>query len=260
MNIGGATMKGNSFIGIGENQGMRLTALEPKGYEANQDILDAEGTAGEFNIQTLTKVGKTDKIFYWVRTYDVDEEKWNNDGHWTYNGATVVAGSVNDQLFKAGSGLWTIAPDWAEDDGADYTFTDAGEVSTNDVKWVFNIGGATACANPYPVGIRLSSLIPVGYENNQDLIDAEGTAGEFNIQTLTKVGKTNKIYYWVRSYDVDEEKWNDDGHWTADGAAVVPGSANDPVFGIGQGLWIIAPDYAEDDGAEYSMTAKYPAN
>ena len=42
MNIGGATMKGNSFIGMGETQGMRLTALEPKGYENNQDLIDAE--------------------------------------------------------------------------------------------------------------------------------------------------------------------------------------------------------------------------
>ena len=260
MNIGGATMNGNSFLGIGETQGMRLTALEPKGYENNQDLIDGEGTSGEFNIQTLTKLGKRDKIYMWVRSYDVDEGEWNNDGHWMYNGASVVPGSANDPVFKAGSGLWTIAPDWSEDDGAVYSFTDAGEVSTNDVKWVFNIGGATACANPYPVGIRLSSLIPVGYENNQDLIDGEGTSGEFNIQTLTKLGKRDKIYMWVRTYDADEGEWNDDGHWMVNGAVVVPGGANDPVFGIGQGLWIIAPDYAEDDGAEYSMTVKFPAN
>ena len=260
MNIGGATMKGNSFIGVGETQGLRLTALEPKGYENNQDLIDGEGTSGEFNIQMLTKLGKTSKMYTWVRSYDVDNGEWNDDGHWEVSGAVVVPGSENDALFKAGSGLWTIAPDWADDDGAEYTFTDAGEVSTNDVKWVFNIGGATACANPYPVGIRLSSLIPVGYENNQDLIDGEGTSGEFNIQILTKLGKTSKMYTWVRTYDVDNGEWNDDGHWEVSGTVVVPGSANDPVFDIGQGLWIIAPDYADDDGAEYSMTAKYPAN
>ena len=253
-------MNGNSFIGIGETQGLRLTALEPKGYEANQDIIDAEGTMGEFNIQTLTKLGRTDKLYSWVRSYDVDNEVWNNDGHWTVGGVTIVPGDENDALFKAGSGLWTIAPDYADDDGAVYSFTDAGEVSTNDVKWVFNIGGATACANPFPVGIRLSSLIPTGYENNQDIIDAEGTMGEFNIQTLTKLGRTDKLYSLVRSYVVDNEVWNDDGHWTLNGVTIVPGSENDPVFGVGQGLWIIAPDYADDDGAEYSMTAKYPAN
>ncbi len=185
MNIGGFTMNGNSFIGMGETQGMRLTALEPKGYEANQDLIDGEGTSGEFNIQTLTKVGKTSKAYIWVRS--------------------------NDPVFKAGQGLWTAAPDWAEDDGATYSFTDAGQVSTNDVKWVFNIGGFTPCANPFPVGIRLSSLIPAGYENNQDLIDGEGTSGEFNIQTLTKVGKTSKAYIWVRSYDVDNEDWHRPG-------------------------------------------------
>ena len=260
MNIGGFTMNGNSFIGMGETQGMRLTSLEPKGYENNQDLIDGEGTAGEFNIQTLTKLGKRDKMYTWIRSYDADEEKWNDDGHWAVDGAVVTKGGANDALFKAGQGLWTAAPDWAEDDDAVYSFTDAGEVSTNDVKWVFNIGGFTPCANPFPVGIRLSSLIPAGYENNQDLIDGEGTAGEFNIQTLTKLGRRDKMYTWIRSYDADEEKWNDDGHWAVDGAVVVPGGANDPVFGIGQGLWIAAPDYAEDDGAEYSMTAKYPAN
>ena len=260
MNIGGFTMNGNSFIGIGETQGLRLTTLSPKGYEANQDLIDGEGTTGEFNIQTLTKLGKTIKTYNWVRSYDAENEEWNDDGHWMVDGATVVPGGANDPVFKAGSGLWTAAPDWAEDDGAVYSLTDAGEVSTNDVKWVFNIGGFTPCANPFPVGIRLSSLIPVGYENNQDLIDGEGTTGEFNIQTLTKVGKTIKTYNWVRSYDAENEEWNDDGHWMVDGATVVPGGANDPVFGIGQGLWIAAPDYAEDDGAEYSMTVKYPAN
>ena len=258
MNVGGATMTGNSFVGISENTGLRLTALEPKGYEANQDLIDGEGTAGEFNIQTLTKIGRTDKMYSWVRTYDVDGGKWNDDGHWIIGTTTITPGDENDVLFKAGSGLWTIAPDWADDDDAVYSFTDAGQVSTNDVKWVFNIGGATACANPFPVGIRLSSLIPTGYEANQDLIDGEGTAGEFNIQLLTKIGRTDKMYSWVRTYDTDGEKWNDDGHWIIGTETIVPGSANDPVFEPGQGLWIIAPDYADDEDSEYAMTAHYP--
>ena len=194
MNIGGFTMNGASFIGINETQGIRLTAMTPNGYENNQDLIDGEGTSGEFNIQTLTKVGKTSKTYIWVRSYDADNEKWNNDGHWQIGSTTVVPGDENDVLFKAGQGLWTAAPDWAEDDNAAYTFTDSGKVSTNDVKFVFNIGGFTPCANPFPVGVRLSSLIPVGYENNQDLIDGEGTSGEFNIQLLTKVGKTSKTY------------------------------------------------------------------
>ena len=123
MNIGGATMNGNSFIGIGETQGLRLTALEPKGYEANQDIIDAEGTMGEFNIQTLTKLGRTDKLYSWVRSYDVDNEVWNDDGHWTLNGVTIVPGSENDPVFGVGQGLWIIAPDYADDDGAEYSMT-----------------------------------------------------------------------------------------------------------------------------------------
>ena len=260
MNIGGFTMNGNSFIGIKETQGLRLTALEPKGYEANQDLIDGEGTSGEFNIQTLTKLGATDKAYIWVRTYDVDNGEWNDDGHWQIGTTTITPGSENDVLFKAGQGLWTAAPDWADDDDAVYSFTDAGRVSTNDVKFVFNVGGFTPCANPFPVGIRLSSLIPTGYENNQDLIDGEGTSGEFNIQTLTKLGATDKAYIWVRTYDVDNGEWNDDGHWQKGTEIITPGSANDPVLDVGQGLWIAAPDYADDDGAEYSMTATYPNN
>ena len=123
MNIGGFTMNGNSFIGMGETQGLRLTDLEPKGYEANQDILDAEGTMGEFNIQTLTKLGKTDKTYIWVRTYDVDGGSWNDDGHWMVGGVTVVPGSANDPVFDAGQGLWIAAPDYADDDGAEYSMT-----------------------------------------------------------------------------------------------------------------------------------------
>ena len=176
MNEGGFTMNGASFLSMGK-AGMNLTDLVPSGYEGNQDLKDAEETRGEFNIQTLSKIGKTEKSYSWVRTFDVDNETWNNDGHWTYNGTPVVKGDENDALFKAGTGLWTAAPSYAEDDGATYAVTDSGEVSTNDVKLVLNEGGFTAAANPFPVGIRLSSLIPVGYEANQDLKDAEETRG-----------------------------------------------------------------------------------
>jgi hypothetical protein len=257
MNEGGFTMNGASFLSMGK-AGMNLTDLVPSGYEGNQDLKDAEGTMGEFNIQTLTKLGATKDTYIWVRSFNVDEEVWNDDGHWTYNGTTVVKGDKNDALFKAGAGLWIAAPSYAEDDGAAYAVTDSGEVSTNDVKVTFNVGGFTAASNPYPVGIRLSSLIPVGYEGNQDLKDAEGTMGEFNIQTLTKLGATEATYMWVRSFNVDEEVWNDDGHWTVNGVTVVPNSDNDPVIPAGKGLWIAAPDWAEDDDAEYSITFKFP--
>ena len=259
MNVGGFTMNAASFASVGQN-GLRLTSFVPRGYEANEDIIDAEGTAGEFNIQILTKLGRTDKTYAWVRSYDADAGEWNDDGHWTYNGATVVPGSANDPIFNAGTGLWTAAPDWAGDDDTDYTVTDAGEVKKDSVTWLFNIGGFTPCGNPFPVGVRLSSLIPQGYEANEDIIDAEGTAGEFNIQILTKLGRTEKTYAWVRSYDADAGEWNDDGHWTYNGATVVPGSANDPIIAPGQGLWIAAPDWAGDDNAVYSMTVNYPAN
>ena len=250
-------MNGASFLSMGK-AGMNLTDLVPSGYEGNQDLKDAEETRGEINIQTLTKLGKTEKTYMWVRSFDVDEEKWNDDGHWIVDGVAVSKGDKNDALFTAGKGLWIAAPGYAEDDGAVYSMTDAGEVNTNDVKTVLNEGGFAACANPFPVGVRLSSLIPVGYEGNQDLKDAEETRGEFNIQTLTKLGKTEKTYMWVRSFDVDEEKWNDDGHWIVDGVTVVPNSDNDPIIPAGQGLWIAAPGYAEDDGAEYSITFKFP--
>ena len=259
MNVGGATMNAASFASFGQN-GLRLTSFVPRGYEANEDIIDAEGTMGEFNIQLLSKLGRTERTYMWVRSYDADAGEWNNDGHWTYNGATVVPGSANDPVFNAGTGLWTVSPDWAGDDDTDYTMTDAGEVKTDSVTWLFNIGGATACGNPFPVGVRLSSLIPQGYEANEDIIDAEGTMGEFNIQVLSKLGRTEKTYMWVRSYDSDAGEWNDDGHWTYNGATVVPNSANDPIFAPGQGLWIVAPDWAGDDDAVYSMTVNYPAN
>ena len=130
-NVGGAKMKAAPFLGVGA-AGAYVSSLTPKGYEANQDIIDGEGTTGEFNIQLLTSSGGLAGMFRYVRSYDVDNEEWNDDGHWEVGGTVVVPGSANDPVFKAGSGLWTAAPDWAEDDGAVYSFTDAGEVSTNE--------------------------------------------------------------------------------------------------------------------------------
>jgi len=260
-NVGGAKMKSAPFVACGGEAGTWISSLKPQGYEANQDLIDGEGTSGEFNIQLLTKSGGTAGIYSFVRSYDVDNEEWNNDEHWVNpDGDVVVVGTATDYLFAAGAGMWTLAPDYAEDDGAEYTVTAAGAVSTNDVKFVLNISGAKACGNPFPVGVKLSSLVPVGYLNNQDLIDGEGTSGEFNIQLLTPTGGTAGIYSWVQSYDVDNEEWNDDGHWVnPDGDVVVPGTATDYTISAGEGLWVLAPDYAEDDGAEYSITIKYPS-
>ena len=259
-NVGGAKMKSAPFLAIGGAAGTYVSSLTPKGYEANQDLIDGEGTSGEFNIQLLTKSGGTAGTYSFVRSYDVDNDEWNNDAHWVNpNGQTVVAGTATDYLFPAGSGMWTIAPDYADDDGAEYTVTSSGEVSTNDVKFVLNVGGAKACGNPFPVGVKISSLVPTGYLSNQDLIDGEGTSGEFNIQLLTKTGGTAGTYSWVQSYDVDGDQWNDDGHWVnPNGQVVVAGTASDYTISAGEGLWVLAPDYADDDGAEYSITIKYP--
>ena len=122
MNEGGFTMNGASFLSVGK-AGMNLTDLVPSGYEGNQDLKDAEGTMGEFNIQTLTKLGATEATYMWVRSFNVDEEVWNDDGHWTVNGVTVVPNSDNDPVIPAGKGLWIAAPDWAEDDEAEYSIT-----------------------------------------------------------------------------------------------------------------------------------------
>ena len=259
-NVGGAKMKSAPFIGCDGTAGTWISSLKPQGYEANQDLIDGEGTTGEFNIQLLTKSGGLAGLYTFVRSYDPDAGEWNDDAHWVNpNGDEVVAGTSTDYLFPAGSGMWTIAPDYADDDGADYTVTTAGAVSTNDVKFVLNAGGAKACGNPFPVGVKLSSLVPTGYLNNQDLIDGEGITGEINIQLLTSTGGLAGLYTWVQSYDADAEEWNDDGHWVnPNGDVVVAGTATDYTISAGEGLWILAPDYAEDDGAEYSITIKYP--
>ena len=126
-----------------------------------------------------------------------------------------------------------------------------------------NVGGAKMKAAPFlgvgAAGAYVSSLTPKGYEANQDLIDGEGTTGEFNIQLLTPTGGLAGLYTWVQSYDVDNEQWNDDGHWVnPNGQVIVPGTATDYTISAGEGLWIFAPDHAEDDAAEYSMTIKFP--
>ena len=260
-------MKAAPFLNVGQ-EGARISQLTPKGYLDNQDLKDSGETRGEFNIQLLTKTGRLDKMYIWVRTFDVDDtEEWLDDGHWVDpNGDDVVAGSENDYLFKAGSGLWTAAPELSGDEDpetVEYAFQSSGEVNQDSVKWVLTPGGNVAKGNPFCVPFKMSSLIPAGYEDNQDLKDSGETRGEFNIQLLTQTGRLDKMYIWVRTFDVDDtEEWLDDGHWVdPNGDDIVAGGENDYEIKMGEGLWVAAPELSGDEDpetAEYSITVNCP--
>ena len=249
-------MKSSSFFSIGAN-GTWLSSITPTGYENNADLKDAEETRGEFSIQILTAYGELLSMYKWVQSYDGSE--WVDDGHWLDpSNATIVPGGANDLLLAPGAGIWFSAADVSDDDPeAAYSEISSGSVNTNDVTVTLVPGGCGAFGNPYPVAIKLSSLVPTGYQDNEDLIDAEETRGEFSIQLLTAYGELLSMYKWVQSYDGSE--WVDDGHWLdPSNATVVPGGANDLTINPGDGLWISAPEHAGDDEADYTITFKYP--
>lgn len=253
-------MKSASFLSIGNN-GTWLSSITPTGYENNTDLKDAEETLGEFNIQLLTSTGAMLATYGWAQTYDASEEKWNDDGHWIDPSMEdVVPGGANDLLLAPGAGLWFQASDVSDDDSeATYSEVSSGQVSTNDVTITLVPGGFGAFGNPYPVAVKLSSLVPTGYQDNEDLIDAEETLGEFNIQLLTSTGAMLATYGWAQTYDSGEGEWNDDGHWIDPSMEdVIPGGANDLTINPGDGLWIQAADKAGDDEATYSITFSYP--
>ena len=278
---GGAKMISVPFTNIGEG-GMRISSIIPQGYEENTALWGNKGTDAEFSIQLLAPDGTTAIIpgteeepvlmlYSWTRTCTRKGE-WSDDGHW-YDPyyADIEPGADNDYLFPRGTGLYMYIPENSEDDlEAVYDTTPAGEVNTNDVKAVLNPGYAAGFGNPFPTNIRLSSLIPVGYEDNTALWGNKGTDAEFSIQILAPDGTTAIVpgteeepvlvlYSWAHSCTRKGE-WSDDGHWYDPYYAdIEPGAENDFVIEPGVGLWIYAPEKSEDDlEAEYSITFKYP--
>ena len=279
---GGAKMIAIPFNCIGE-EGMRISQIIPKGYEENTDLWGNKGTDGEFSIQLLAPDGTTAIVpgteeepylmsYGWARSC-TKKGAWDDDGHW-YDPylEDVVPGSANDYIFPRGIGLFMYIPENSEDDEeAVYDTTPSGEVNTEDVKVVLAAeGGAVGAGNPFPVGVKISSLIPVGYEDNTDLWANKGTDGEFSIQILAPDGTTAIVpgtednpyllsYGWAHSC-TKKGVWEEDGHWYDPYLEdIEPGAANDFVVEPGVGLWIYAPEKSEDDSeAEYSMTFKCP--
>ena len=249
---GGMTLQTPVFTATGNGTGIYLSTLKPTGYEANEDFLeDDNGTDGEFAVQTLTAAGKRDQLYTWKRS--VSDGEWENDGRWQ-QGGTIISGA-NDVLIPAGTGLWTQVPDLAGDDGAEYTIVSSGEVNGSDRTFLLNVGGMTALGNPYPVAVPLSSVIPQGYEANEDFLeDDNGTDGEFAVQTLTAAGKREQLFTWKRS--VSDGEWENDGRWQQ-GGTVISG-ANEFYIQPGVGLWCQCPDYAGDDDADYALKFQYP--
>ena len=278
---GGAKMITMPFNCVGE-EGMRISQIIPKGYEENTAIWENKGVEGEFSIQLLAPDGTTAVVpgteedpvlmlYAWVHSC-TRKGAWNEDGHWLDPYLEeVIPNSENDYLFPRGTGLYMNIPENSVDDEeAVYDTTPSGEVNTEDVKVVLAEGGAVGAGNPFPVGVKISSLIPIGYEDNTGLWENKGTEGEFSIQILASDGTTAivpgteespvlMLYGWVHSCTRKGE-WDTDGHWLDPNLNdIEPGAENDFIIESGIGLWINAPEKSEDDfEAEYSMTVKCP--
>ena len=190
-----------TFVDVGEaTEKFDLTKLTVGGKYASGDV----------NVQTLTSVGATDKMYSFIKDRK-DNWYWKNDD----TGETIAEGDV---VFESGDGLWVGGVDTA-------TLTIAGAVSAEDHLITLQ-DGFTATGNMTPVEIDLTGIIPGGkYES-----------GDINIQTLTASGATDKMYSFVKDR---KDNW----YWKNDdtGDTIAEG---DVKFAAGAGLWISGVDGA----------------
>ena len=161
-------ISGAGFGAIGNQRGFWVSSITPMDYYENADMWGNGGTAGQFNIQMLSSEGKVVGTYDWIEMCDgYDPAGWNGDGHWNdTHSQEIIPGSDNDTFFPASQGLYFNAPSTEMD--ADptkpyYPISQAGQIDLNDLDYTFLANGGFQClGNPFPVAIKLSSIIPVG--------------------------------------------------------------------------------------------------
>ena len=79
--VDGNQMIGASFVTVGTVDGdgdacIKPSTIKPKGYEAVQDLIDQEGTWGDFSFVTLNGAGNRVGWYAWNQDYDTDAGEW----------------------------------------------------------------------------------------------------------------------------------------------------------------------------------------
>ena len=274
-------MIGFSFDQIAQGKTMKLTQLQPVGYEDVAYFLAKARKGIKSNIFTLTVLnngggaaldndGKQMKWCY-LRTYDTDNAVWKDDGRWVRLSDSVEITTENDVTFTSGQGFWFNVSANAYPSGTaanKYTLVNSGE-AVLESRSILLRSGNTGVAVPLSAAVKLTQLKPVGYEDVA-YFQAKARKGiKSNIFTVTVLnngggaaldndGKQMK-WCFLRTYDTDNSVWKNDGRWVRLSDSVEITTANDVTFNPGDGLWVNVSANAYPSGtAADKYTLSFP--
>ena len=199
----GFTAAGAGFVSVGA-EGCKLTDIKPAGFQTSN---------GAVQIQLLNSQGKTTDTY---KYYKGGRGAYATEG-W-YNGTTLIT-AENNVTFAPGTGLWVYGTDG-------YTLQTSGEVLTSSTT-VQLCTGFRMVGNPYPTGLKLTSIVPAGFQTSN---------GAIQIQVLNSVGKTTATYKY---YKGGRGAYATDGWY--DGATRITAD-NDVTFDPGVALWVYGAD------------------
>ena len=201
-------MTGAQFFNVGVGTAVNLQDIKPTGDDTSDNVI----------IQTLDAYGHGVATYNWIDYAgdNGDEAAWVDDNYEI----------VTDVTFEPGQGLWV------DGSSAEQGFQSSGKVGTVDVD-VSLQAGSTAVVNPFPVGVNLQDILPLGDDTSDNVI----------IQTLDAYGHGVATYNWI-DYAGDN---GDECAWVDDNYEIV----TDVTFAPGKGLWV--------DGSSDSQSLRFPA-
>ena len=111
--VDGNQMIGASFVTVGTVDGdgdacIKLSTIKPVGYEEIQDLIDQEGTWGDFSFVTLNGAGNMIGWYVWNQDYDTANDEWL-PGVWNdaLNNVNITGEDATHEVtFAPGDGIW----------------------------------------------------------------------------------------------------------------------------------------------------------
>ena len=196
-----------------------LTLLGPAGVAAK---VTAEEAAANPALSDF--VGK-EKKFYWWDCEWVEAGWYDTDGE--------IAWPAEAIIFNAGESFWTL--------GYGEGFNFAGQVGKSNVTVVTPASGNKAVGNPFPCGVKLSSIYGTTEDATGTLVlTVLGPAGVATTVTAEEaaanpalsdfVGKEKKFYWW-------DCEWVEAGWYDTDGEIAWPAESIE--LPAGEGLWTL---------------------
>ena len=261
-----------AFLNVGAGTITRLTDIKPTGYEnlAYWKTGKGNGFNDKVTLRVLSKSGSTEKDpndetknLHWSWKH---AKTFASPGYWVRYGEStaIVAGSSDDYQFKPGEAVW------ADVAGGAYSVGQGGkDFSCPDDQYKLQSSGqamlesGTFTLRPGSIGvgatlsrpIRLTEIKPIGYENLAYWKTGKGNGfnDKVTLRVLSKSGSTEKDpndetknLHWSWKH---AKTFASPGYWVRYGesTAIVPGSADDYQFKLGEAVW------ADVAGGAYSV-------